>query len=99
MKPLLLPLALFATLSVSGHEKNSNTNLPIEAITTRLPEDANAWVCEYHSNSLVCDAAAVKGETFKRLAFPENKPKNLNGYLRVDQSNGLVVYWLVRLTM
>jgi|SRR6267378_1342095 len=98
MKKAILAFLLTATLVGCMHHRRPEPEFPV--LSTPLPEGANAWVCESKNGDSfqVCDAVVVNGETFTRLAFDAKVAENMNGYLRIDQPNGLVVYWRAKMT-
>ncbi len=67
-------------------------------VTTPLPQGAGAWVCDFKTGFQVCDAVALNGNgVFTRLTTGDRE--SLNGYIRVNQKNGMIVFWHVRETM
>ena len=100
MRRAILALVLAATMGGCIHRTSSHPMAPaFPVVTSPLPRGADAWVCEFRNGGgfQVCDAVVVNGETFTRIAFDAKVAENMSGYLRIDQPNGLVVYWRARM--
>src|SRR6266851_8701124 len=109
LKRTILTLVLAATMGGCLHR--TSVRPPVEpvfpVVTTPLPQGADAWVCEFKNGGgfQVCDAViidggqhVVAGGHFVHTAFPTPRQfESLDGYVRVDQLNGLIVYWRARM--
>ncbi len=102
LKRAILILALAVTMIGCPHRMSVRPPEPaFPVVMTRLPEGYSAWVCEFKNGGSyqVCDAAVENGNLLCwNTTDVGGMTCELKGkYIRVDQPNGLVVYWRARM--
>ena len=91
MKRAILILALLLTGCAARHVKAPQPMFLV--IDAPLPSGYTAWVCQQLSGFQRCDAGRDGNKDM--VCWEENQAtcERVNDFIRVDQDNGLVVYW------